>query len=111
MNNSFILYLKSHCSYFVPGLIVVTDGVISVPDGGYLDMILSQLRYNTVSCSFIQLSSPFHPHACYGVLPYADLMRFIATATFGAFLTTVPKIASLDITIACNFCKSSNSNS
>ncbi|CAG7825302.1 unnamed protein product [Allacma fusca] len=74
------------------GLIIVTDGVISVPDGGYLDAILSQLRYNTVSCSFIQLSSPFHPHLCYGVLPYADLMRFISCATFGAFLTSIPEI-------------------
>ena len=76
------------------GLIVVTDGVISVPDGGYLDAVLSQLRYNTVSCSFMQLSSPFHPHLCYGVLPYADLMRFISGATFGAFLTSIPEVVS-----------------
>lgn len=76
------------------GLVILTDGVISVPDGRYLDIILSQLRYNTVSCSFIQLSSPFHPHLCHGVLPYADLMKFIASATFGAFLSEAPEIVS-----------------
>lgn len=74
------------------GLVILTDGVISVPDGRYLDIILNQLRYNTVSCSFIQLSSPFHPHLCHGVLPYADLMKFIASATFGAFLSEAPEI-------------------
>ncbi|ODM96718.1 Protein SZT2 [Orchesella cincta] len=75
------------------GLVILTDGVISVPDGRYLDIILSQLRYNTVSCSFIQLSSPFHPHLCHGVLPYADLMKFIASATFGAYLSDAPDIS------------------
>lgn len=75
-----------------PGLVILTDGVISVPDGRYLDIILNQLRYNTVSCSFIQLSSPFHPHLCHGVLPYADLMKFIASATFGAYLSEAPEI-------------------
>jgi len=32
------------------GLIVLTDGVISVPDGGYLDMILSQVSGLNFKC-------------------------------------------------------------
>lgn len=84
----------------------MTDGVVSVPDGRYLDIILSQLRYNTVSCSFIQLSSPFHPHLCHGVLPYVDLMKFIATATFGSFMTEAPEIVTISFVTIFAFQKS-----
>jgi hypothetical protein len=83
--------------------VILTDGVISVPDGRYLDNILSQLRYNTVSCSFIQLSSAFHPHLCHGVLPYADLMRFIASATCGAFLSEAPDVV-INLSLLVHFC-------
>jgi len=80
--------------------VILTDGVISVPDGRYLDNILSQLRYNTVSCSFIQLSSAFHPHLCHSALPYADLMRFIASATCGAFLSEAPDVVRFYMVLA-----------
>lgn len=76
---------------------MITDGATSVPDGVYLDMVLSQLRYNTVSCSFIQLSSPYHPHVCYGILPYIDFMKFIASATSGAFIASAPYIVIIII--------------
>lgn len=76
-------------------LIILTDGIIAVPDVRVFDSVLTQLRMNTVACSFLHVGSLFHPQCCKGMVPYADLMNFIATATFGTYLTTIPKITSV----------------
>ena len=38
------------------GLVVITDGVINIPDVNTLDTLLNQLRTKTISLSFIQVS-------------------------------------------------------
>ncbi|PSN35432.1 Protein SZT2 [Blattella germanica] len=73
-------------------LIVVTDGVVASPDVNVLDSVLAQLRSGTVSCSFLHVGSPFHPHCCAGLVPYVDLMQFIADATCGAYLNVIPEV-------------------
>ncbi|KAK7862806.1 hypothetical protein R5R35_004159 [Gryllus longicercus] len=76
-------------------LIILTDGIIAVPDVHVFDSVLTQLRTNTVACSFLHVGSLFHPQCCKGMVPYADLMHFIATATFGTYMTTIPEITSV----------------
>ncbi len=68
--------------------------IISFPNANTLESALTQLRYHTISCSFLQVGSAPHPHSCFGFVPYTDLMKFIATATFGAYLSTCPDIST-----------------
>nr|XP_018915153.1 PREDICTED: protein SZT2-like [Bemisia tabaci] len=75
-------------------LIVVTDGMITLPDVHMQDSVLTQLRCNTVSCSFLHVGSQFHPFCCQGLIPYTDLMEFIASATLGAYIPSLPKAES-----------------
>lgn len=79
---------------FFAGMIVVTDGVVASPDVNVLDSVLAQLRSGTVSCSFLHVGSPFHPHCCSGLVPYVDLMQFVADATCGAYLNMIPEVVS-----------------
>lgn len=39
----------------VSGIIVITDGVTSVPDVAVCETLLNQLRSGTVACSFVQV--------------------------------------------------------
>ncbi|XP_023223130.1 KICSTOR complex protein SZT2-like [Centruroides sculpturatus] len=74
------------------GIIIITDGTLSFPNTTMLDSLLTQLHNSTISCSFLQLGSRYHPFACFGFVPYADLMQFIATATCGAYLSNCPDV-------------------
>ncbi|CAL1272334.1 unnamed protein product [Larinioides sclopetarius] len=67
------------------GIVVITDGILNFPTCKSFDSILTQLRNSTISCSFIQLGSPFHSFSCFGRVPYKELMEFFATATCGAY--------------------------
>ncbi|KAL3210254.1 hypothetical protein MRX96_037300 [Rhipicephalus microplus] len=70
------------------GIVVITDGVISVPNSQQLELLLGSLRGGTVACSFLHLGGGYHAQSSLGYVPYDDLMRFIARATFGAYLNT-----------------------
>ncbi|KAF4533502.1 hypothetical protein B566_EDAN000987, partial [Ephemera danica] len=73
-------------------IIVVTDGIINIPDVNVFDSVLSQLRSSTVACSFIQVAGPYHPYCCKGFVPYTELMHFIAAATLGAYILASPSL-------------------
>lgn len=48
--------LKSiSCLPCVPGVIIITDGVTSVPDVAVCETLLNQLRSGTIACSFVQV--------------------------------------------------------
>ncbi|GFR12271.1 KICSTOR complex protein SZT2 [Trichonephila clavata] len=70
------------------GIVVITDGILNFPTCKSLDALLTQLRNNTIACSFIQLGSSFHSFSCFGRVPYKELMEFIATATCGAYFSS-----------------------
>lgn len=72
------------------GLVLISDGMLTLPNAAVLESMLTQSRNHNISCSFIQVGSSPHPHACFGYLPYTDLMKFITTATFGAYLDRCP---------------------
>ena len=40
------------------GIIIITDGVTSVPDVAVCETLLNQLRSGTVACSFVQVCLP-----------------------------------------------------
>lgn len=76
---------------FLLDLIVITDGMITLADIQVLDSVLNQLRCIGVACSFLHVSSQFHPHSSHGHVPYSELMQFISTATSGTYLNSFPK--------------------
>lgn len=41
----------------VSGIIIITDGVTSVPDVAVCETLLNQLRSGTIACSFVQVNN------------------------------------------------------
>lgn len=76
--------------YFLD-LIVITDGMITLADIQVLDSVLNQLRCIGVACSFLHVSSQFHPNSGHGHVPYSELMQLIAAATSGTYLNSFPR--------------------
>nr|CAD7265377.1 unnamed protein product [Timema shepardi] len=73
-------------------IIVVTDGIVAIPDIHVFDSVLTQLRTSAVACSFLHVGSLFHPYCGKGLVPYIDLMQFISAATLGTYMTNIPTI-------------------
>lgn len=65
--------------------------MITLADIQVLDSVLNQLRCIGIACSFLHVSSQFHPHSGHGNVPYAELMQLIATATSGTYLNSFPR--------------------
>lgn len=75
------------------GIIIFTDGVFGTTDAGLLEILLSQLRHNTISCSFVQVilfvfdelnwinyhHQHFGPTGWKSKLPSGIVRRFLAT--------------------------------
>lgn len=80
--------------FFILGIIVITDGIISLPDATMFDQLLVQLRNLTISCSFLQIGTVYQPHTGLGYIPFNDLMLFLANATSGVYFTNLPEIVS-----------------
>ncbi|XP_078515442.1 KICSTOR complex protein SZT2 isoform X2 [Lissotriton helveticus] len=74
------------------GIIIITDGVTSVPDVAVCETLLSQLRSGTVACSFVQVGAVFSYDCTFGHVPNVELMKFIAMATFGSYLSSCPQV-------------------
>ncbi|XP_064372150.1 KICSTOR complex protein SZT2 isoform X5 [Dromaius novaehollandiae] len=96
-----ILALQLLPSNSSAGIIVITDGVTSVPDVAVCETLLNQLRSGTVACSFVQVGGVYSYDCSFGHVPNVELMKFIAMATFGAYLSTCPELdpLSLDLNV------------
>ncbi|KAG8132270.1 hypothetical protein E2320_010139 [Naja naja] len=96
-----ILALQLLPSNSTAGIIVITDGVTSVPDVAVCETLLNQLRSGTVACSFIQVGGVYSYDCSFGHVPNVELMKFIAMATFGTYLSTCPEVepSSLDMNV------------
>ncbi|XP_067324031.1 KICSTOR complex protein SZT2 isoform X1 [Anolis sagrei] len=88
-----ILALQLLPSNSSAGIIVITDGVTSVPDVSVCETLLNQLRSGTVACSFVQVGGVYSYDCSFGHVPNVELMKFIAMATFGTYLSTCPEVA------------------
>lgn len=95
-SDDFSLIVANHTFqlFFHTDLIVISDGIVGVADIHVLDSVVQQLRATTVACSFIHLGSAYHPHCANGLVPYQDLLCFIATATLGTYMPFVPQDVS-----------------
>nr|XP_039262825.1 KICSTOR complex protein SZT2-like isoform X2 [Styela clava] len=67
------------------GIIVLTDGVVGMPDMAVLETLLNQLRSTTTSCSFLHLKSSQAVFCDYGYSANIELLKFISSATYGTF--------------------------
>lgn len=68
-------------------MIIVTDGIVGIKNAHTLDSIIQQLRATTVACSFLRVGSGYDPHCADGLVPYEDLLYFIAAATLGSYMS------------------------
>ncbi|KAM3915556.1 KICSTOR complex protein SZT2 isoform 2-T2 [Leptodactylus fuscus] len=76
------------------GIIVITDGVTSVPDVAVCETLLNQLRSGTIACSFVQVGGVYSYDCSFGFVPNVELMKFIAMATLGSYLSFCPEVES-----------------
>ncbi|XP_066518983.1 KICSTOR complex protein SZT2 [Hoplias malabaricus] len=73
------------------GIIIITDGVTSVPDVAVCEALLNQLRSGTIACSFVQVGGAYSYDCSFGYIPNVELMKFISMATFGSYLSMCPE--------------------
>ncbi|XP_053717013.1 KICSTOR complex protein SZT2 isoform X1 [Synchiropus splendidus] len=73
------------------GIIIITDGVTSVPDVAVCETLLNQLRSGTITCSFVQVGGAYSYDCSFGYIPNVELMKFISLATFGSYLPSCPE--------------------
>nr|XP_015210684.1 PREDICTED: protein SZT2 isoform X3 [Lepisosteus oculatus] len=74
------------------GIIIITDGVTSVPDVAVCETLLNQLRSGTIACSFVQVGGAYSYDCSFGYVPNVELMKFISLATFGSYLSSCPEL-------------------
>ncbi|XP_045905666.1 KICSTOR complex protein SZT2 isoform X11 [Micropterus dolomieu] len=74
------------------GIIIITDGVTSVPDVAVCETLLNQLRSGTIACSFVQVGGAYSYDCSFGYIPNVELMKFISLATFGSYLPSCPEV-------------------
>ncbi|KAM3619466.1 uncharacterized protein V6R79_008697 [Siganus canaliculatus] len=74
------------------GIIIITDGVTSVPDVAVCETLLNQLKSGTIACSFVQVGGAYSYDCSFGYIPNVELMKFISLATFGSYLPSCPDV-------------------
>jgi len=82
------------------GIVVMTDGVVALPDTSLMELLLQQLHRDCISCSFIQLDRTHHMQRGFGFVPHPELLQFIALSTGGTYFPTKPRLVGL---ILCRF--------
>ncbi|XP_017776135.1 PREDICTED: protein SZT2-like [Nicrophorus vespilloides] len=71
-------------------IIVITDGVVAMPDSSILESLLYQLHYDSIAVSFQKVGSQFKPDKSVGYVPYTDLLIFLSHSTLGSILDVFP---------------------
>jgi hypothetical protein len=80
-------------------LVIITDGILDVPNLSAFEAVMRQIRARIISCSFIQIGSNNNyrqqttnnkiikaPIASLGHVPNDELLKFISLSTFGSFI-------------------------
>lgn len=75
-------------------IIVITDGVVALPDVNIMESLLMQLHYDSTAVSFIKVGSSFYPHISAGYVPYEDVLSFLAKSTMGTCLESIQLVES-----------------
>uniref|UniRef100_A0A0C9R6N5 Szt2 protein n=1 Tax=Fopius arisanus TaxID=64838 RepID=A0A0C9R6N5_9HYME len=82
--------------YSCAHLVIVSDGIVGISDVYVLDSIVQQLRASTIACSFLHLGSAYHPHCANGLVPYQDILCFLAAATLGCYMAFIPQFSTTE---------------
>lgn len=77
-------------------ILVITDGVVAMPDSNVMESLLYQLHYDGISLSFLKVGSSFHPHSSAGYVSYTDLLHFLSHTTLGSYLENFPICVSIN---------------
>jgi hypothetical protein len=79
-------------------LVIITDGILDVPNLSAFEAVMRQIRARIISCSFVQIGSNNNrqqfinnkiiktPIASLGHVPNDELLKFISLSTFGSFI-------------------------
>ncbi|CAF3845624.1 unnamed protein product, partial [Adineta steineri] len=80
-------------------LVIITDGILDVPNLAAFEAVMRQIRARIISCSFVQIGSTNNnrqqttdnktlkpPIASLGHVPNEELLKFISLSTFGSFI-------------------------
>ena len=76
-------------------LVIITDGILDVPNLSAFEAVMRQIRSRIISCSFIQIGTNNNnnnnkilkpPTASLGHVPNDELLKFISLSTFGSFI-------------------------
>ena len=76
----------------IPGIVIITDGILGFPEAALFDSLLSQFRHSTIECSFIHTGRS--TSTGFGHVTFPQLMQFVAMATFGAYINRLPDVVS-----------------
>jgi len=85
------------CVCVCAGMVVLTDGVVGLPDTSVMELLLQQMHRDGVSCSFIQLDRVHHMQQSFGLISHPELMQFIALSTGGTYFPTKPRLVSFSL--------------
>lgn len=80
-------------------ILVITDGVVAMPDSNIMESILFQLHFDSISVSFLKVGAQFHPYASAGYVAYTDLLSFLSHSTLGTYIETFPVFVSISFFI------------
>ena len=79
-------------------LVIITDGILDVPNLMAFEAVMRQIRARIISCSFVQIGSNSQrsyskdnktfkaPIGSLGNVPNEELLKFISLSTFGSFI-------------------------
>ena len=79
-------------------LIIITDGILDVPNLLAFEVVMRQIRARIISCSFVQIGSNKNQQstptnkilktsiASLGHVPNDELLKFISSSTFGSLI-------------------------
>ena len=80
------------------GLVIITDGILDVPNLPAFEAVMRQIRARIISCSFVQIGAMSNGQqssykktskariTSLGHVPNEELLRFISLSTFGSFI-------------------------
>ena len=79
-------------------LVIITDGILDVPNLSTFEVVMRQIRARIISCSFVQIGSNNNRQqsasskilkpriVSLGHVPNEELLKFISLSTFGSFI-------------------------
>ena len=91
----FLQFRYFYSLYIVAGIVVITDGIVGLPEATVFESLMASLRHQNIACSFIHVGCTVNRGTGLGQVSYSELLQFMATATFGAYFSKIPDLVSV----------------